>query len=1238
MNMTQASTPDGDAPRPPATEHGHGGEALIKKRADWGHGGEQRRWRLRAHYLVGSGLDVTGVARPVALTAEADALSLSLAWLPGRDLAATAATFDVNQVLEIAAQLARILADLAGRGVVHGQIRPEKILRDPETGSVSLLDFGQARFERAIANDPEGRLKQHSDDLADLGRLMLWMLLPNQDFDAIGPDATAPAQPVGVKEVIRRLTHAGQPGGYCHADAARADLERLLDNPAALPGTALGVPPDLSLPVAHLGREREIAILLETYDEMLAASAGRDADTATAAGAKAVFVDGLAGIGKTAVISDACRTLTRRGARVALGKFNQFGDSRPLWALTQALDNLMADIGADTAARRAVQVERIRNALLDLAQVVVDAVPGLGPLIGPQPAPPALSGWANRMRFEVLMRRFVAALTSPEEPLVLVLDDVHWADQESLAMLRSLLRDPALANLLILASYRTEAVPTGHPLLATMEAIRADTGELRRITVKPWTTGEIARLLDHVTLRDSDNLEAFAQVLFDASQGNPLGVLHGLREAYDSGALAYREGNGGWTIDLARTRAALRDTRTVDLVRRQLASLPPLSQHALSTGAFLGASFSLDMLATAMGLANPLALAALWPTMASGLLNVEPETGENIALPRLRLTHDIVQQAAHELVDAAAGAERHAAIARALFSAYNMGDELGEHLFDVILHFNRAGVEAIGADERNSVISLNLAAGRTARANGAASAALQHFSHAHALLTPEDWANDTDKAFDITWQLAEAAYLATDFERLDTLIEELATHAQTPLATAHTQELRIQGMLARNELAEALALGEQTLKLLGVQLEPLAPPNLWPPVPTREELASGAASDERVDTALRVLVWLTPCAYITSFEMYVRVILTMMALARAHPNSPLTAISFTNYGLTLCGVGRNPEGFAAGELALELSQQVPDEALRCKVWTLTFGFIRHWIRPAQESLKPMLDTLQDCLLCGDQEYAGYAGFLYCDKAWNQQDLAELERIHARHTVLIGQFGHEFSWRHCQVWLQFVRALRGRSDQPLTLLGDAFDEVTDIARMVETKNHFSLFTAHALRAWLAWHRGDPAAALACCRDASTYAMTSGATLLSVEHVLLTSLCELRGHAQCPPEAQAQVMDNTESTLARLAQWTEWAPSNFAHKLAWLKAEKLRALGLIDEALAQFEEAGKLAEASSLIHDRALIAQATGDFLAGQGRDTEAAMRYSNAQNAYREWGASAVVEANDQRLGTVSLSA
>ncbi len=1203
-------------------------EPLCRKQAPWGHDHEARRWHLRTHYLVGSGLDVPGVARPLALDAEAEGLSLSLAWLPGSNLAGSGAAFSFAQTFHVGAQLAGILAALSDRGVVHGQIRPEHVLHDRATGATALLDFGQARFERAIANDPEGRLKQHSDDLVDLGRLLVWMLRPELVFDAIDTAVDLPTLTAGAREVIHRLLQAGRPGGYCRADAARADLERLANTPDAEPGAELGVPPDLALPVAHLGREQEIALLIGAYDDMLAASAGRDADAATAAGAKAVFVDGLAGIGKTAVISDACRLLARRGARVTLGKFNQFGDSRPLWALTQALDKLMADIGADSESRRAAQAERIRNALLDLAQVVVDAVPGLGALIGPQPAPPALSGWANRMRFEVLMRRFVAALTSPEEPLVLVLDDVHWADPESLAMVRSLLRDPALANLLILASYRTEAVPPGHPLLATLDAIQADTGELRRVTVKAWTPTEIARLLEHVTLHDSDNQAAFAELLFDASHGNPLGVLHALRETYDSGAVAYHADSAGWRVDLTAARVALANTRTLDLVQRQLNTLPPLGQHALSTGAYLGASFSLDMLATAMGLANPLALAALWPAMSRGLLGVEPESGENIALPRFRLTHDIVQQAAHELVDAAAGAERHAAIARALFSAYNMGEGLKDHLYDVILHFNRAGVEAIGADERNNVIALNLTAGRTARANGAASAALQHFDHAHALLGPDDWANAPDFAFDITWQLAEAAYLATDFERLDLLIDELAAHARTPLATAHTQELRIQGMLARNQLAEALALGEQTLGLLGVQLEALAPPNLWPAVPSREELAAGAASDDRVDTALRVLVWLTPCAYITSFEMYVRVILTMMALARAHPNSPLTAISFTNYGLTLCGVGRNPEGFAAGELALELSRQVPDEALRCKVWTLTYGFVWHWCRPAHESLKPMLDTLQDCLLCGDQEYAGYAAFLYCDKAWNQQNLAELERSHARHTVLVGQFGHEFSWRHSQVWLQFVRALRGRSDVPLTLQGDAFDEVADIARMVETKNHFSLFTAHALRAWLAWHRGDPAAARACCGEAEAYAMTSGATLLSVEHRLLTAVCDLR--LATDAAALARIMPGVEEVLARLTQWSEWSPDNFAHKLAWLQAERLRAQGMNQQAESYYVEATALAQRSSFVHDRALIDHATGDFLAAQGRSNEAESCYRRARETWLAWGAVAVVDALDQR--------
>ena len=68
--------------------------------------------------------------------------------------------------------------------------------------------------------------------------------------------------------------------------------------------------------------------------------------------------------------------LARRGARVTLGKFNQFGDSRPLWALTQALDKLMADIGGDSESRRAAQAERIRNALL-AARCEIAGIAGL---------------------------------------------------------------------------------------------------------------------------------------------------------------------------------------------------------------------------------------------------------------------------------------------------------------------------------------------------------------------------------------------------------------------------------------------------------------------------------------------------------------------------------------------------------------------------------------------------------------------------------------------------------------------------------------------------------------------------------------------------------------------------------------------------------------------------------------------------------------------------------------------
>ncbi len=1267
------------------------GRWLVDRVAPPGREGDDARRRLRNHYVVTLGLDLPGIARPVGLVETSVGLVLTLPWLPGSDLAALVAarlagTASIDAMLGaapslaataawpplpgepvsappvaspallplvatlgIGERLAAILAGLADQGVVHGQLDAGRVLVDAD-GTVSLLNFGRARFARAAPIDRGAAPQEHADDLRALGRLLCWLIsgtrlpVPDGGEPALVDDDTRQAlrgsgAPDAVRELVYRLLAAGGADGYRHARRAQADLARCRAENGPL-SVSLGAPPDLCVPVQRFGRESELSVLVAAYSTLAvsSAAAGRapsaEPDGRRAGAPVLVWVDGPAGIGKSAVIDDACRAMARHGARIASGKFNQFGDSRPLWALTQALDGLVRTIVADGGHRHAAQVRRLREALLDLAQVMVDAVPHLGRLLGPQPEPPQLSGEASRLRFELLMCRFVAALSTRDEPLVLVLDDMHWADPVSLAMLRSLLRDPESRHLLLIAAYRSEAVPEGHPLRETIAAIRSDGVDVRAVTVPAWSRDDVAQLVAGAGLRDADGAPVAGRPAGRHQPRNPLAVLQALRELHDGGALRHDEARGVWQVDAARAQAALEGAPSLELARRQLVRLPVDARHAVSTGAFLGASFTAHTLAAVMGLGHQQALSTLWLALARAG-RARPGPGAGPAATRLRMAHDIVQQAAHGLVGDGSDADRHGEIGRALLAAYNASDTLQEHMFEVVLHFNQAGAGAIGAADRAGVIGLNVAAGRQARGSGAAGAALAHFSHALALLDDNDWAREPLAVFDTAWNAGEAAYLVADFDRLDQITALLLRRAPDPVAQARALELCIQGLLARNRLGEALHTGEQALSLLGVRLEPLIDPAAWPAVPELPSLALDAPRDPRVDAALRVLVWLTPCAYITSFETYARVILTMIGLARAHPSSPLTAISFTNYGLTLCGIGRSGEGFAAGELALALSEQVRDDALRCKVHTLTHGFLRHWRLPAAAALQPLLDTVQACLRCGDQEYVGYASFLYCDKAWGVQPLAELERVHARHTAMVQQFGHEFSWRHCLVWLQFQRALLGRADEPLLLRGDAFDERGDLARLETADNRFSLFTAHVLRGFLAWHRGDTAAARSACRDAGGLAMSAAATLLSVDHAMLWALCELRELHELhelrelrEPRAsgKADAATRVDELLARLRAWAEAAPANVAHKLALVEAERLRLAGDTVGAWQGYERAATLAAAAGFEHDQALIAELSGEFLSALGQPRAALDALHRAYGGYLAWGAVAVAQS------------
>jgi tetratricopeptide (TPR) repeat protein len=265
-----------------------------------------------------------------------------------------------------------------------------------------------------------------------------------------------------------------------------------------------------------VGREREQSLLGDALDEARAGHFG------------AAFVAGPAGIGKTALVAAFARRAHAAGAPVLLGRADE-GPSTPFGILREAISHW---------ARHTT----------DPPEVLADLTPVVPGLTAPDPhlphgprAPhdepggthgPPTNGREPAALFTGIGRWIEVAASGPA-PLVLVLDDLQWADQGSLLALRHLLRHPPEAGALMLGTYRDTDITTGHPLFDLLAAARAD-AHVRRVGLGGLSDTEVVELL-RTAAPDHSVDPGFADELARLTGGNPMLVHETVRALTEQG-------------------------------------------------------------------------------------------------------------------------------------------------------------------------------------------------------------------------------------------------------------------------------------------------------------------------------------------------------------------------------------------------------------------------------------------------------------------------------------------------------------------------------------------------------------------------------------------------------------------------------------------------------------------------------------------------------------------------------
>jgi tetratricopeptide (TPR) repeat protein len=673
----------------------------------------------------------------------------------------------LEQAVRIAVETCRGLEYAHQRGIIHRDLKPGNVwLTAPSTGSgqaqgtAKIGDFGLA-----VALD-RSRLTQHGmmvgtvaymppeqalggevtprSDLYSLGCMLYEMVTGRPPFLGDDPVAiigqhinTPPVAPTWhngqcprpLEALILRLL-AKDPGERPQSTAdVRAALEAIDTTDVGAP---LAAPSDQAHALDSLaggvfvGRQREMGELKAALEDALS---GRG---------RLLTLVGEPGIGKTRTAQELATYAGLRQCQVLWGRCYEGAGAPPYWPWVQAIrsyvqerdpQQLRSEMGAGAA---------------DIAEVVSDVrerLPDLKP-------PPQLEPEQARFRLFDSIATFLKS-AGRRQPLVLLLEDLHWADRPSLLLLEFLARELGGSRLLVLGTYRDVEVSRRHPLSQTLGELTRER-LFQRVLLRGLSQEDVGRFIELVSGLTPPR--GLVEAVYRQTEGNPLFVTEVVRLLVQEGSLTpqpplhLRDGEG----ETARGRGGEAWTVRIpegvrEVIGRRLDRLSERCNQTLTIASVIGREFTLEQLnalivrpstgsgrtdspaahgelvepgarGTGLDMTEDRLLEVLEEALAARVIEELPRT-----VGRYQFTHALIQETLVGELTTTRRVRLHARIAEALEALYGAQSEA--RAAELAHHFVEAQM-VLGTEK---LVRYSLIAGERALAAYAWEEALRHF-------------------------------------------------------------------------------------------------------------------------------------------------------------------------------------------------------------------------------------------------------------------------------------------------------------------------------------------------------------------------------------------------------------------------------------------------------------------------------------------------------------------------------
>jgi len=461
--------------------------------------------------------------------------------------------------------------------------------------------------------------------------------------------------------------------------------------PAPTPRALLRRPLPAYLHSRMVGREQEWLQLKGYLDEVFQ---GRG---------MVVFIEGEVGIGKTRLVQEVMQPLETQVHFLA-GRCYEAEMTQPYQPLVDALRSYLPQVAVTELEVPALWLREVSRLVPELAVTLPDLPVNV-------PLDPA----QERSRLFEGVAQFLMGL-SQQRPTILFLDDLHWADDSTLALLQYLARATAQSRVLLLGAFRSEEA-----LNSLRQVVRAlsQEGFLRCIVLKRLSLPELTAMIrDMAGMREGG--ERFSQRLYQETAGNPFFTIEVIRSLFEQGVL--HQEPGGWTTaweDFTTNYAQIPIPPSLrQVIQARLERLSDAARQILEVAAVTRHQFYFSTVREASGQPEAVALDSLDQLLQAQLIR---EVSVSQAGSQYDFTHELIREVAYQGLSGARRQHLHCRVAETLEREH--AEELEEVVDQLAYHYLQGG-------QREKALTYNLLAADKARRVYANDKAVEHYQRA----------------------------------------------------------------------------------------------------------------------------------------------------------------------------------------------------------------------------------------------------------------------------------------------------------------------------------------------------------------------------------------------------------------------------------------------------------------------------------------------------------------------------